>query len=91
MDEFYTRSVHAARRYVEVVDAGCGPAFTDRELVSHLVAAAGASSVATFGSVVRRAEVVRFWIQRPGPDEGEGDVALLRGWIGQYPSPDAKS
>ncbi|OGU17826.1 MAG: hypothetical protein A3K13_10305 [Gemmatimonadetes bacterium RIFCSPLOWO2_12_FULL_68_9] len=90
-DEFYTRTVHAARRYVESVHVGCGPAFTDREIIGHLVAAAGAGSVATFGSVVRRAEVVRFGVRRPGAGEAEADLALLRDWIGQYPSANGQS
>lgn len=87
LDELYTRGSHAVRRYLDVVEVGCSPALTDRELIAHLINAAGASRIAGLGSVLLRAEVVRFGMHRPDPGEAEADVTRLREWVQWYPSP----
>ena len=84
MDEFYSRSTHTARHYVEALDANCGPALTYRELVSHLAEAPG---VRSFSRVLSRAEVVRFGTHVPEPDNAVEDLDALRRWVLEYPSP----
>ncbi|MBI4521569.1 MAG: hypothetical protein HY701_12085 [Gemmatimonadetes bacterium] len=85
LDELYTRGAHAVRRYLAVVEAGCTPALTDRELIAHLLGVAGASRIAALGGVLLRAEVVRFGVHRPDPREAEADVTRLRDWVREYP------
>ena len=88
MDEFYSRSTHTARHYVEALDVSCGPALTYRELVSHLAEAPG---VRSFSHVLRRAEVVRFGTHLPEPEDAVEDLGALRRWVLEYPSRNGSS
>lgn len=86
MDEFYTRSTRVARRYVEVLHPSLGPWLTDRELVARLTAIAGATDgVHPVRNVFGHAEVVRFGVHVPRPEDAEGDLETLRRWVAQYP------
>ena len=82
-EAFYTRIVHALRRYLAAVEPGYRPALTDRELVRRL-----ARGEEPFALLMRHQEVVRFWVERPAADDAETDLGVLRAWLLEHAGPE---
>jgi hypothetical protein len=82
-EAFYTRIVHALRRYLAAVEPGYRPALTDRELVRRMT-----RGEEPFAHLMRHQEVVRFWVERPAAADAEADLEVLRAWLLEHAGPD---
>ena len=81
LEEFYTRVVRALRHYLQQAEPGYRAALTDRELEAVLV-----RYEEPLRAVIRRQEVVRFWVERPSAMQAETDLEVVRGWLLEHAS-----
>lgn len=81
VDEFYARSSHAVRRFVESFDPRWGPDLTASELVALARRRVLEGRIDSLSRVMLWSERVKFGGLRPDADEAEDDWSSLRSWV----------
>jgi len=84
MREFYARTSHIVRRYVEAFDARWGPNLTSTELMRELSAAESGAPVDVLRAEMSEAEVVKFASVEAEAAAAEAHWRKVRRWVEEW-------
>lgn len=85
IDDFYRATTDTLRRFVEGTDPSWSESLTSTELLDRATKRWGPERLEELPLTVQRAEWVKFGGATPGPEEAEGDWAVVRDWIREAP------